>query len=107
MNGYSLLFAEVPEGGRVSDTSDGFWLFVPDLEAERALNAQAGVSQDLNVETGALEESNNPTQIRAVFYRTDTPDSTDTKRLTSQTLWISFPDYDTLPEIVLTGTGIQ
>ena len=23
------------------------------------------------------------------------------------TLWISFPDYDTLPEIVLTGTGIQ
>lgn len=107
MNGYSLLFAEVPEGGRVSDTSDGFWLFVPDLEAEKALNAQAGVSQDLNVETGALEESNNPTQIRAVFYRTDTPDSTDTKRLTSQTLWISFPDYDTLPEIVLTGTGIQ
>lgn len=107
MNGYSLLFAEVPQGGKVSDTSDGFWLFVPDLEAEKALNAQTGVSQDLNIETGALEGGGNPIQIRAVFYRTDNPGSTDTKRLTSQTLWIGFPDYDSLPEIVLTGTGIQ
>ena len=107
MNGYSLLFAEVPQGGKVSDTSDGFWLFVPDLEAEKALNAQTGVSQDLNIETGALEGGGNPIQIRAVFYRTDNPGSADTKRLTSQTLWISFPDYDSLPEIVLTGTGIQ
>ena len=46
-------------------------------------------------------------QIRAMFYRTDDPDSADGKRLTSETLWISFPDYDTLPEIVLTGAGIQ
>ena len=107
MNGYSLLFAEVPEGGKVSDTSDGFWIFVPDLEAERVLNVQTGVSQDLNAETGELEESNNPTEIRAVLYRTDTPNSAEGKRLTSETLWISFPDYDTLPEIVLTGTGIQ
>ena len=107
MNGYSILFAEVPEGGKVSDTSDGFWIFVPDLEAERVLNVQTGVSQDLNAETGELEESNNPTEIRAVLYRTDTPNSAEGKRLTSETLWISFPDYDTLPEIVLTGTGIQ
>ena len=107
MNGYSLLFAEVPEGGKVSDTSDGFWIFVPDLEAERALNVQTGVSQDLDAETGELKESNNPIEIRAVLYRTDAPDSAEGKRLTSETLWISFPDYDTLPEIVLTGTGIQ
>lgn len=42
-----------------------------------------------------------------MLYRTDTPNSAEGKRLTSETLWISFPDYDTLPEIVLTGTGIQ
>ena len=107
MNGYALLFAEVPQGGKVSDISDGFWIFVPDLEAEKELNKDAGISQDLNTESGELEENNNPTQLRAVFYRTDDPNSADSKRLTSQTLWISFPDYDTLPEIVLTGAGVQ
>ena len=107
MNGYALLFAEVPQGGKVSDISDGFLIFVPDLEAEKELNKDAGISQDLNTESGELEENNNPTQLRAVFYRTDDPNSADSKRLTSQTLWISFPDYDTLPEIVLTGAGVQ
>ena len=107
MNGYVLLFAEVPQDGKVSDTSDGFWLFVPDLEAEKTVNQDAGIAKDLNTETGELEQSNNPIQIRAMFYRTDDPDSADGKRLTSETLWISFPDYDTLPEIVLTGAGIQ
>ena len=30
--------------------------------------------------------------IRANFYRTDEPNSADKKRLTSQTLWLSFPE---------------
>lgn len=80
MNGYALLFAEIPADGAVSDTSDGFFIFVPDLEAEDALNAQSGVTDAY------------PLEIRANFYRTDTPGSTDSKRLTSQTLWLSFPE---------------
>lgn len=80
MNGYGLLLAEIPADGAVSDTSDGFLLFVPDLEAEKALNAQSGVTDDY------------PLEIRINFYRTDVPGDTSSKRLTSRTLWLPFPD---------------
>ena len=80
MNGEFYLLAEIPADGAVSDTSDGFFLFVPDLEAEAALNAQSGVTDPY------------PLEIRANFYRTDEPNSADKKRLTSQTLWLSFPE---------------
>ena len=93
MNGYGLLFAEIPADGAVSDTSDGFFIFVPDLESEEDLNAQSGVTDPY------------PLEIRANFYRTDDPNSADSRRLTSQTLWISFPAEDTLPAIELTGSA--
>ena len=99
MNGYGLLFAEIPDDGQVSDTSDGFFLFVPDMEAEGKLNAQSGVTDDY------------PLSIRANFYRTDDPDDADSRRLTSQTLWLDFPDGGddetpvALPDIVLTGNS--
>lgn len=80
MNGYGLLLAEIPTDGAVSDTSDGFLLFVPDLEAEKSLNAQSGVTDDY------------PLEIRINFYRTDVPGDTSSKRLTSRTLWLPFPD---------------
>lgn len=80
MNGYGLLLAEIPADGAVSDTSDGFFLFVPDLEKEKALNAQSGVTDAY------------PLEIRANFYRTDDSNNADSKRLTSQTLWLSFPE---------------
>ena len=94
MNGYSLLFAEIPEDGRVSDTSDGFWLFVPDLTAEEQLNQEAGI-------TGG------PLELRAILRRYDGVDHTGTPRTTSTTLWISFPELEALPEIILTGEGVQ
>ena len=97
MSGYALLFAEVPEGGKVSDTSDGFWIFVPDREKEAALNAQSGIPK----------ANNNPTELQVELYRYDGAEHSGTPRLTSDTLWISFPDYNTLPEIVLTGSGMQ
>ena len=80
MNGELYLLAEIPEDGAVSDTSDGFFIFVPNLEDEAALNAQDGVTDPY------------PLEIRANFYRTDDPNDASSKRLTSQTLWISFPD---------------
>ena len=97
MAGYSLLFAEIPSDGKVSDISDGFWLFVPDMEQEEALNAQAGIP----------ERNNTPMEIRAVCHRYDGMEHTGTPRTTTTTLWISFPELDTLPEIALTGDGIQ
>ncbi len=80
MAGEQYLLAEIPADGAVSDTSDGFFLFVPNLEEEKALNSLDGVTDAY------------PMEIRAVFYRTDDPDNADSKRVTSQTLWISFPD---------------
>ena len=95
MNGYALLFAEIPADGAVSDISDGFWIFVPDMEAEEALNAQTSVTGD------------GPMEIRAVLRRTDDPNSSASSRVTSETLWTSFPEWETLPQIALTGEGIQ
>ena len=89
INGYGLLLAEIPADGAVSDTSDGFFIFVPDLEKEKELNAQSGVTDDY------------PLEIRAVFYRTDDPNNAESKRVTSETLWISFPGEDDLPLIDL------
>lgn len=97
MNGELYLLAEIPADGAVSDTSDGFFIFVPDMEAEAALNAQSGVNDPY------------PTEIRAMFYRQDDPNSTDSKRLTSQTLWLDFPDGgedgSSLPLISFTGSN--
>lgn len=97
MNGELYLLAEIPADGAVSDTSDGFFIFVPDMEAEAALNAQSGVNDPY------------PTEIRAMFYRQDDPNSTDSKRLTSQTLWLDFPDGgedgSSLPLITFTGSN--
>ena len=79
MSGDVYLLAEIPADGAVSDTSDGFFLFVPDLKAEADLNAQDGVTDPY------------PLEIRVNLYRTDDPNNADSRRLTSQTLWISFP----------------
>lgn len=95
LNGFALFFAEIPADGQVSDTSDGFWVFVPDWKAEKALNAQTGVTAD------------DPTEFRAVLYRTDDPYSSASRRVTSETLWASFPQTHTLPQLVLTGEGVQ
>ena len=93
MNGYGLLFAESPEDGAVSDTSDGFFLFVPDLEKEKELNAQSGVTDDY------------PLEIRVNFYRTNVPNTNQGGHITSETLWLSFPSEDDLPSIELTGSA--
>ena len=99
MNGYGLMFAEIPEDGAVSDTSDGFFIFVPYLDAEADLNAKDGVTDAY------------PLSIRAVLYRTDKTTSADSQRVTSQTLWISFPesgeDGSAFPIIELTGNAAE
>lgn len=107
MNGYSLLFAEIPADGAVSDISDGFWLFVPDLEAEKKLMEQSAPQSgtDSPAQDNALPQG--PMEIRAVLHRTDDPNSAEKDRTTSQTLWVGFPDYDSLPQIELKGGAAQ
>lgn len=108
MNGYAVMFAEIPKDGAVSDTSDGFFLFVPDLQAEKRLNEASGIinpipsdaSEDLLIET----ENNFPAEIQAVLYRTDRPEDSSSRRMVSQTLWIGFPSEDTFPQVALTTT---
>ncbi len=109
VNGYALLFAEIPEDGEVSDTSDGFFIFVPDLEAERALNEKDNIiyprPENQTGDTIEIETENGfPMEIRAVLYRTNEPESSDNRRTTSETLWISFPSKDTFPQIELKST---
>ncbi len=91
MNGYTLMLAEIPQDGAVSDTSDGFFIFVPDLEEEEKLNSANNVTDKL------------PLEIKLKMYRNDSADSTDSKRLTSETLWLSFPDEESLPQIEFTN----
>ena len=108
MNGFTLLFAELPEDQQVSDISDGIFMFVPDWDAENKLNKEYGWKQPQYVDpdTGELTDGNStlyPTEIRAVLNRTDKPETADSYRTTSETLWISFPHAEALTNIRLTG----
>ena len=73
MNGELYMLAEIPADGAVSDTSDGFFIFVPNMEEEELLNKQDGVTDRY------------PIEIRAVFYRTDEPGSCGSASRTAAT----------------------
>lgn len=94
--GYALLFAEVPTEGPVCDISDGFFLFVPDVQREAELQGEGSHCDVTNLL---------PAQIRVELYRTDDPEDASSKRLTAQTLWIHSPGgtQEDLPSVVLEG----
>lgn len=83
VNGYTIMFDEVPENGTItSDTVEGIFIFVPDIQKEEEL-------QD-----GVEGISILPTKIKAIMYNSALGDS-----LTSDTIWISMPTDDSFPEI--------
>lgn len=92
LNGTALLFAEVPEDGKVCDISDGLFLFIPDVQREAELQGEA---------SGCGAENLLPAQMRAVLSRTDQPDLPDHQRVTAETLWIDAPGGTDLPVIEL------
>lgn len=94
IDGYGLLFAEIPEDGEVSDISDGIFIFVPNVQKEAELQGEVHDCSAVNLL---------PAQIKAELYRTDTADSTESKRMTSDTIWIDSPSDDSMPEIILEG----
>ncbi len=99
IDGYALLFAEIPADGEVSDISDGIFIFVPDVQKEAELQG-VGDAHDCSA------DSLLPAQINAELYRTDTIDSTESKRKTSDTIWIDSPSYASMPDIILEGDEI-
>lgn len=92
IDGYSLLFAEIPEDGEVSDISDGIFIFVPNVQKEAELQGEVHDCSAANLL---------PAQIKAELYRTDTAESTESKRMTSDTVWIESPSDDSMPVIIL------
>lgn len=95
MDGYSLLFAEIPKDGAVSDISDGIFIFVPDVQKEAELQGESHCD-GMNLL---------PSMIRAEIFRTDDPNDTSSKRTTAETLWVSAPGGDDLPVVVLKRSG--
>ena len=93
LDGYTLLFAEVPEDGAVSDISDGIFLFVPNVQKEAELQ-----NQDISSCTGV---NLLPSEMMAELARTDEVDSAGSQRVTAQTLWVPAPGGAELPVIDL------
>ena len=91
LDGYALLFAEIPEDQQVSDISDGLFIFVPDVQRE------AELQEIIHCDGVNLL----PSQMKAVFSRTDLPDDAGSQRVTAETLWTWTPGGDNLPVIVL------
>ncbi len=91
IDGYALMFAEIPEDQKVSDISDGLFLFVPNVQKEAEL-------QDVTHCDGA---NLLPSQVMVEMYRTDNADGTGGKRVTAQTLWMDSPGGSDLPVIQL------
>lgn len=96
LDGYSLLFAEIPNDGAVSDISDGIFIFVPNVQKEAEL-------QELSHCDG---ENLLPSLIRAEIFRTDDPNDTTSKRTTAETLWVNSPGGEDLPTVVLEGSNV-
>ncbi len=95
LNGYALMFAEIPSDGAVSAISDGIWIFVPDVQAEKALLESGDAS--------ACTDSAFPKAIKASLYTTDDANSAASKRLSSDTAWIAFPSDVSMPGLELSG----
>ncbi|MCI8538900.1 MAG: hypothetical protein HFF18_09615 [Oscillospiraceae bacterium] len=94
LDGYALLFAEVPEDGEVSDISDGIFIFVPNVQKEAELQGKDG-------EQNCHAENLLPSRIQAVLSRTDLPDSADSQRISAESAWINSPGGSGLPIVVL------
>ncbi len=84
INGKIIMLDEIPENGKItSSTEEGIFIFIPNLEAEEALS-----HSHQNV-------SKLPVQIKAEMSK----NSSNGSRITSDTIWIDTPSFDTLPKI--------
>lgn len=93
LSGETILFAEIPEDGEVSTISDGFFLFIPkDQEAFKQVNEDHGDNYSAGNQVMIA--------LQAQMWRAVDVQGTDA-RMTSDTLFISVPRYNTMPGIIL------
>lgn len=92
LDGETLLFAELPADGAVSDISDGIFIFVPNVQKEAELQGEI---------SSCAAENLLPAQIKAEIFRTDDPNNAENKRTTAETLWFAAPGGEALPTIIL------
>lgn len=87
ISGYSLMFDTLDEDGTItSSTSEGIFIFVPDIQAEAEIQGH-----------GHEELSVLPNEIMAEMWITDAEGNK--QRKSSDTVWISMPSEETLPQI--------
>lgn len=92
MDGEFYLFSQVPEDKKVSDISDGLFLFVPNVQREAELQ-EATHCDGVNLL---------PSEICAELYRLDDPNNPNGSRLlTASTLWMHSPGGQDIPSLVL------
>ncbi|MBD5161952.1 MAG: hypothetical protein HDT14_08090 [Oscillibacter sp.] len=96
LNGEAILFASESSDQTYTNISDGIFIFIPDVQAEKELT-------DGGASCGAVSVL--PSRIRAELWRTVAPDSTEGTRMTAQTLWISSPGGSDLPLVDVKGGG--
>ncbi len=85
--GYSLMFDTLDEDGTItSSTSEGIFIFVPDIQQEAEI--QGDGHENLSVL---------PTEIMAEMWITDTEGNK--QRMSSNTMWITMPTDESLPQI--------
>lgn len=80
VNGFSLMFAEIPEDGEVSTISDGIWIYVP-------------------------EDDIVPDKVKVELYRVDDPETLEGERLVSDTVWVLPSNEETMPTINFTSSN--
>ena len=93
LSGETLLLAEIPEDGAMSTISDGIFLFIP---------ADQDAFKQVNEDHGDNHSAGNQVMIalQAQMWRAEDTTGTNS-RMTSDTLFISVPRYDSMPGIVL------
>ena len=97
LDGYALMFAEIPEDQQVSDISDGLFIFVPNVQKEAELQQEDPSHCDgVNLL---------PSQMKAVLSRTDLPEDAESQRVSAETLWMNTPGGSDLPIIELEGNA--
>lgn len=93
LSGQTILFAEIPEDGEVSTISDGFFLFIPkDQEAFKQVNEDHGDNYSAGNQVMIA--------LQAQMWRAEDIKGNNL-RMTSDTLFISVPRYDSMPGIIL------
>ncbi|MEG1637872.1 MAG: hypothetical protein RR324_10205 [Cellulosilyticaceae bacterium] len=104
INGYGLMFAEVPEDGVVSTSSDGIWIYVPDKEPfVGALGESGSITENMTEEQKELLEETKAVlqRIKVELYRVDNLETLENERLVSDTIWIEVPMEGEMPIINL------